>query len=66
MTAKLIPIASLLLLLANPALAAPAESTAQAPVLARQEQPSQQASPQPQPAQHLAWQRVGAPLSLET
>lgn len=58
MTAKLITLAGLLLMLSSPAFADPAPAQ---PVQAQGS--AEQATPQ-QP-QRLAWQRVGAPLSLE-
>lgn len=62
MTAKLITLAGLLLLLGNPALAANTE-----PAIQGQNAPEPTRTAQaPQQPQQLAWQRVGAPLSLET
>lgn len=64
MTAKLISIAGLLLMLSSPAFAAEPEPAVQAPVPPEQAQTAQ--TPQPdQSPQVLAWQRVGAPLTLE-
>lgn len=57
MTTKLLTLASLLLFLGSPALAAPAPGPA-----AREPVQTVQASSQPQ---RLAWQRVGAPISLD-
>jgi hypothetical protein len=57
LTTKLISLTGLLLLLGNPAFAAPVQT----PVASEPAQ-SVQALP---PPQHLAWQRVGAPISLD-
>lgn len=62
MTAKLISLAGLLLMLITPAYADPPAQAALAPATGQAQGNTGQAAPQPQ---RLAWQRVGAPLSLE-
>lgn len=57
MTTKLITLAGLLLLLSSPAFAAPAPEPATC-------EAAQTVQVPPQP-QRLAWQRVGAPISLD-
>lgn len=65
MTAKLITLAGLLLILSNPVFAASPEPAVQAPGSPEAAQDSQTAQ-QSEETQKLAWQRVGAPLSLES
>ncbi len=72
MTAKLISLVGLLMTLSGPAFATDANQgvqvhTAPAPQAQSQQAPqSQQASKSPRAPQHLAWQRVGSPLSLDS
>jgi len=72
MTAKLISLVGLLLALSGPAFATDASQGVQAqtapePQAHSQQAPqSQQALQSPQAPQHLAWQRVGSPLSQES
>lgn len=63
MTTKLISLAGLLLMLSSPAFAAP--DTEQAVQVPSTPEPTQTVHA-PQQSQQLAWQRVGAPISLET
>lgn len=67
MTAKFITLTSLLLMLGSPAFAADSKGADAHPaeqVKNLQEQP--QTAQAPQQPLVLAWQRVGAPISLET
>ncbi len=63
MTAKLITLAGLLLMLGSPAFATPVAEPA---VQVQGTRQADRTAPAPQPPQQLAWQRVGAPISLET
>lgn len=62
MTAKLITLAGLLLMLGSPAFAAPAQEPP--PQVQGASEPGQTVQA-PQAPRQLAWQRVGAPLSLD-
>lgn len=64
MTAKLITLAGLLLMLSSPAFADPAQAV-QAQVQAQGSTEQARSAPATPQLTRLAWQRVGAPLSLE-